>query len=500
MVLLGKTLKGRSSKGQNMNQRRRNIRIRQQNKTMEEIDQEKKLSKKKRSFLKASLMEEERLTRMNKVKILTNWRKIMRVAKTEQLKRDIEIYSQNHEREVEAKDAILNMLDRDLDEAEEQYLMAHRNHLIHVDQLIALQEARLQGLTEEAERDIKILEDEYRLEKEDIFFSHKIEKSQLLDLIATFEEEEKAVFKKAKQEFDSFRDETKNRNIEDINTMRHQLTTQTEQLDRDFEIQFAKYNNDTEKTSKEFEDNFKRNKDKSEEIEKMARDIDRLKERIQIWKVKTEQNAKECQERNAALRKEKNNIAKHYQDLKNRMVGFREEQAKRLSDLTMNTRMCHNKLKELVDLGDRILKTAELCRRLETEKEKVLPFYSTDAEDLEVPEDLIQDLEKYGLNRTFEEFSRLETFYKRFNKVLLDKLAIEKQKSTLENENKVFKSLLKQYLDGVSVNEDVINNQNPLLVVNNKINLNRPLVEKMGGQTVIEGNVVINQDTKQLGR
>ena len=31
------------------------------------------------------------------------------------------------------------MLDRDLEEAEEQYQMALRNHLIHVDQLIELQ-------------------------------------------------------------------------------------------------------------------------------------------------------------------------------------------------------------------------------------------------------------------------------------------------------------------------------------------------------------------------
>ena len=90
----------------------------------------------------------------------------------------------------------------------------------------------------------------------------------------------------------------------------------------------------------------------------------------------------------------------------------------------------------------------------------------------------------------------LDQFYKRFNKVLLDKLAIEKQKSTLEKENMFFKSLLKQYLDGVSVNDDVMNANNPLLVVNNKVNLNRPPVERMeGGQptkTVVEANVEVN--------
>jgi hypothetical protein len=44
-----------------------------------------------------------------------------------------------------------------------------------------------------------------------------------------------------------------------------------------------------------------------------------------------------------------------------------------------------------------------------------------------------------------------------------------------------FKSLLKQYLDGVSVNDDVINSNNPLLVINSKVNLNRSPVENMDG-------------------
>ena len=35
-------------------------------------------------------------------------------------------------------------------------------------------------------------------------------------------------------------------------------------------------------------------------------------------------------------------------------------------------------LREYQSLGERILKTAELCRTLETEKEKVLPFYQSD--------------------------------------------------------------------------------------------------------------------------
>ena len=84
------------------------------------------------------MVEEQKLAHLNRMKILTHWRKVLRLAKTEHLKKIIQIYQQNHDREVDAKDAILQMYDRDLDEAEEQYQMALRNHLIHIDDLIAL--------------------------------------------------------------------------------------------------------------------------------------------------------------------------------------------------------------------------------------------------------------------------------------------------------------------------------------------------------------------------
>ena len=53
----------------------------------------------------------------------------------------------------------------------------------------------------------------------------------------------------------------------------------------------------------------------------------------------------------------------------------------------MNSKMCMDKLREYQKLGEKILKTAELCRKLETEKEKVLPFYQSDPDSVEeIPE------------------------------------------------------------------------------------------------------------------
>merc|ERR1712039_558749 len=78
----------------------------------------------------------------------------------------------------------------------------------------------------------------------------------------------------------------------------------------------------------------------------------------------------------------------------------------------------------------------------------------------------------------------LDNFFKRFNKVKLDHLAIQQEGQRLQKENVQLRSILKQFLDGVSVNEDVLLLPNPLLVVNGKVNLNHVPVRRVGEKEV----------------
>ncbi len=87
MVLLGKHVKGKAPSA--TEQKRTMIKIRHQDKTMEDLDKEQQLMKMRRETLKSQMFEEQKMAHFNRMKILTHWRKIMRVAKTEQLKKDI---------------------------------------------------------------------------------------------------------------------------------------------------------------------------------------------------------------------------------------------------------------------------------------------------------------------------------------------------------------------------------------------------------------------------
>jgi dynein regulatory complex subunit 2 len=62
--------------------------------------------------LTSRIEEEAKISKVNGLKILNQWRKLMRIAKTESLKNDVEILSKTHVGDVSRKDAILHMLDR----------------------------------------------------------------------------------------------------------------------------------------------------------------------------------------------------------------------------------------------------------------------------------------------------------------------------------------------------------------------------------------------------
>ena len=234
-------------------------------------------------------------------------------------------------------------------------------------------------------------------------------------------DEQRKRFEEAKQEEQAFREEVKNRNLEEESSMKTSLDTKQGNYFTELEQMSQKYTADTEKRTDEHKKSYELNKNTTKRINELERKIASKKSKIDLQKLKTLQHRKECSSRNAALKKEKDNISKNYQELKAKMTRFRDEEERRLTELANNSRNAVEKLKEHEDLGEKILKTAELCRRLETEKEKVVPFYEGTTEDeLSVDEATTSELSPEEL----EEFRYMNNFYKRHNKVLLDKLVL----------------------------------------------------------------------------
>ncbi|KND01614.1 uncharacterized protein SPPG_03412 [Spizellomyces punctatus DAOM BR117] len=411
---------------------------------------------------------EEKNAHLNNLKIQNRWREIMKAAKARDLAQQIEVLKQIHERHLDRKNASIETLAKDVAEAEDQFATALQAHCINVDTLIELQSARLQTLQSQFENDLGILETEFNAERMKLQTGHVKEKADILGIMTRMEQEFQDTEADAKHEYSSMRDDVKNKNLEEKHALRIQLEGTVEDLWRQFQAALNQYNTSTEERKKQFEDLKQKDQKNAKEIEQQMRKLVKLQETIVHLKTKLTNNSKEYEERNRALREEKEAIQSHFQSLKRKMNSFREEERRKLTELTIVSNRVIKDLESKIERAEKIIRLAEMNRKLETEEEKVQPFYR---ETWKEGVQLQGIAEESATALEFpKEFAAMEQFHKRYNKVSLDRLALEKQRGQLQEENEHLRNILKQYLDGISVNETVLDHANPLVVVNGRTN------------------------------
>jgi len=71
-----------------------------------------------------------------------------------------------------------------------------------------------------------------------------------------------------KEAYESTREETKNKNVEDLESMKHELIKKIDDLDKEFEMSFNKYMSDTDGKSHKYKLLLADNEKSAEDINK----------------------------------------------------------------------------------------------------------------------------------------------------------------------------------------------------------------------------------------
>lgn len=151
---------------------------------------------------------------------------------------------------------------------------------------------------------------------------------------------ETAKIKEMSDAHDSLREETKNKNVEELESMKHELIKQIEKLDKDFEVHFNRYVADTESKAGEYKRLLEMNREAAQKIGNFQTNIENYKQKNAYWSLKRAQNKRECTERNDALRKEFNKMGEHYRSLKKKMAHLREDKERHLGTLSLDALNC----------------------------------------------------------------------------------------------------------------------------------------------------------------
>jgi hypothetical protein len=142
------------------------------------------------STLRERFAEDARMVRTNRLKINTQWRKILRMSKTEALKREIEVLSQTHERSVDRKDALIQMVLTDLEEAEDQIQAATRSHLKNIDVLMSINTSGMNELEKTYQKHLKMIEKDHETEMSRLKNQFETERKALKYSVDAIDKEE----------------------------------------------------------------------------------------------------------------------------------------------------------------------------------------------------------------------------------------------------------------------------------------------------------------------
>ncbi|XP_036617787.1 dynein regulatory complex subunit 2 [Trichosurus vulpecula] len=450
-----------------------------QHKMMAEEEQLRKKERLLNQFLKDKLAKEERNSSLNLNKINTQWRTILREVKAKELRKDIEILSQTFERVVDCKDSVIKSLAKDLTEAEDQYAYALQGHLHNVDELIALQRSRLAYLEECYNEELEALTKEFETERKMIVDHHEKEMRYLQDVYLAMEQNFIDTEYEAKLEFQSMWDDLKNKNLEEKHFLRMQLESTVEDLWRRFQEALKNYTDATEDRKLAFETLKTKDQKSSKEIETQMKKLQKIQDSIALLRSKILVHTRENEEQNQHIRVDKDLVHRQLQKLKQQMNVARAEARRNLAKLTWESNITLRALKKIVEKGDLILRLAEICRKFETEEEKVLPFYSSMLTPEELQEVEQNDHEEPTIEfaKLIENYTGLENFWKRYNKVKLEQLSLQRRRAQLLETNEKLRHMLKQYLDGISVSDEVLSQLNPLLIINQRSNIPLPHID-----------------------
>merc|ERR1711914_20885 len=428
------------------------------------------------NYLKDKLAKEEKYSRLNNKKLVEKWRAIMRQAKSAELKKEIVILSQTFERIMDRKSAVIQQLAKDLEESEEQNRMATRAHQSNLGKLNEIQQSLVDDLEKRFQTQLE--ENKKTFDTDTTAFVEKTKQSDedFDTLNCALEQTNINLSGKIQENFQSLRDELKNQTLEEKHSLRIQLEGAVENLWKQFQAAQKQYNESTQERRKEFEKLQRKDAKSSKEIEEQMKKLSKIQENINLLKQKMAANAKEYDEKHAGLKQNKETLDNHFRSLKKGMNKSRDQDREKLTKLTLESDQCIKK-----------------CEK----EEKVLPFGTVPPTPRSKEEDeLLQKESNTKLANVVSDYEQLDGFWRRYNKAQLDKLALEAEKRSLENENHTLRSVLKQYLDGVSVNNETLKEPNPLFVTNQNFALTSipvgdPHVQRPT-QTVVEAAHIVN--------
>ncbi|EAX82996.1 hypothetical protein TVAG_330860 [Trichomonas vaginalis G3] len=448
--------------------------------------------------LQKKFQEFKSFERLTQEAVDNKWRDIMMSEKLQEQKSSIDNIRVNYVKQLDRLDSVIHRLLQWITDGEAQYQFALRAHKQNLDNLTALANKRLDTEEDRFNKALDSIVTKYEANKAKSLEEFNSHVAEVRDIKNAIEHEYAQKKEDLENKFRTEKDQLTMKSQEAISALRTHLLDETKKvLDRQQTESnlFKQKSNDKLQT---FQQMYEKHRNNQITMKKNEATIIKLQSQISHWRRKIKNNERESRESNDRLRQEKDNLSHHFRDLKEVMAKFRQVEWRKRADVATAFEDAINLLQAKLSDAEKILKYAEITRKLETEREQVMPFpHSIVETDPEIQRQMAQfKLQMKGDSKYVAESDMFDKFYRRFNKVLLEKMALQREKEKLQKTNQRLKTMMKNYMEGMAVNETTMSKDNTLFIVNQRTNAPLRKVDQ-DGIPIIDAALTVGADKLQ---
>ncbi|KAK7197457.1 dynein regulatory complex subunit [Novymonas esmeraldas] len=428
------------------------------------------------SRLREVVAEEKEMSSAVSGSIDARWMRFLRECKQRELVAEIEVLRRTFEATLDRKDATSSTLLEELNVAEEQCRHAFRSHMDVVSSLLSLHTARTKDLEAELDTNVVEMQQDFEYERAELELKHKIEMEDLRLILENMAAEAEMLEKKLQEETSEGHETAAEKMDEEKRQMETDLNKVEDVLRGELDARYKSFMSTAQANMKEYTEKCKEDQDTTERIAAQLRKIEKLQGNVASWRTNIARNAKEWEGRNAAIQAERDATLSHLKKLKEKMQRWRQQQASSLIELVKEANTTEEALQATTKRAERLLRLVELCKPMETEREQVLLHeanISSAAVEAETRRRVAADVAGATSGEAQaggsaappanEQWQLLDRFWVKHNKVVLDNAALTQERYLLEEENRGLQEVLKQYLDDVSISDQVMRQANTLL-------------------------------------
>ncbi|GET89920.1 hypothetical protein, conserved [Leishmania tarentolae] len=467
------------------------------------------------SRLREIVSEEKEMSNAVSGAIDARWMRFLRECKQRELVAEIEVLRRTFEATLDRKEGFAVTLREELNVAEEQCRHAFRSHMDVLSSLLELHSARTKDLEAELDANVTEMQQDFEYERAELELKHMIEMDDLRLILENMATEAEMLEKKLQEETSEGYETAAEKMDEAMREMEADLNKVEEGLRGELDSRYKNFMSTAQANMKEYTEKCKEDQETTERIAAQLRKIEKLQTSVASWRTNIARNAKEWESRNSGIEAERDATLAHLKRLKGKMQRWRELQSKALVELVKEANATEEALQETSKRASRILRLVELCKPMETEREQVL-FHEANISSAAVEAETKRRIAAHGSGNepddvlsggdaapaANEQWLSLDRFWVKHNKVVLDNAALTQERFLLEEENRMLQEVLKQYLDDVSISDEVMRQSNTLLrtqAANPNVVQAANARDSSGvrGYNVVEGNKFVNDQTRQ---